>query len=160
MKHTQTLILSALLFTVGCEKSAETYFDLSDKALADNQIEESISHLKDLLSHHENDSLSSKAQYLIGNIYMNNLRYFDTTINEYRKVIDNYAGSSQESEALFMIGYIYANILKDSAKAKNEYQTFLTRFPKHDLSPSVQFELDFLGKDIFEAPALKSINSY
>ena len=226
------------------EKSAETYFDLSDKALADNQVEESISHLKDLLSHHENDSLSSKAQYklsviylnwkndlsaglnalqqtiekypnskhavqatkeienfpawvfnkaeslrrrkdikesisncsylvenysdhplsakaqyLIGDIYMNDLRDFGSAINEYRKVIDNYAGSSQESEALFMIGYIYANILKDSAKAKNEYQTFLTRFPKHDLSPSVQFELDFLGKDINEIPALKHITS-
>ena len=244
MKYTQTLILSALLFTVGCEKSAETYFDLSDKALADNQIEESIEHLTDLLSHHENDSLSSKAQYklsviylnwkndlnagldalqktvehyptskhavqankemenfpawifnkaeslrrrkdikeaisncsylvthysdhplsakaqyLIGDIYMNDLRDFDTAINEYRKVLNQFSGSGQEAHAQFMIGYIYANILKDSDKAKSEYQTFLTRFPKHDLSPSVRFELDFLGKDINEIPALKHITS-
>jgi outer membrane protein assembly factor BamD (BamD/ComL family) len=90
---------------------------------------------------------------------MNDLRDFDTAINEYRKVLSQFSGSGQEAHAQFMIGYIYANILKDSAKAKNEYQTFLTRFPKHDLSPSVRFELDFLGKDINEIPALKHITS-
>ncbi len=244
MKYKHYIILFALIFAVGCEKSAETYFDLSNQALADNQIDESIEHLNDLLSKHENDSLSSKAQYklsviylnwkndldagfeslsqtvkkypnskhavqaqkeidnfplwvfnkaeslrrrkdikesisncsflvtnyseheisakaqyLIGDIYMNDLRDFNTAINEYRKVLTHFSGSSQEAHAQFMIGYIYANILKDTAKAKEEYGVFLDQFPNHDLSPSVRFELDFLGKDINEIPALKHIAS-
>jgi len=58
-----------------------------------------------------------------------------------------------------MIGYIYANILKDTDSARKEYQYFLEQYPKHDLSPSVRFELDFLGKDINDIPALKHITS-
>ena len=59
----------------------------------------------------------------------------------------------------FMIGYIYANALNDFDKARSEYNEFLKRFPKHELSPSVKFEIDYLGKDINEIPALKHITS-
>jgi len=244
MKNKITILILTLLFTVSCEKSAETYFELSDKALSDNKIEESISYLDDLLSKHQNDSLSAKAQYklsviylnwqndlesglgalkktlenypdskqaaqaqieiqnfpvwvfnqaeslrmqkktkealancsylishypshplsakaqyLIGDIYDQDLRDFDTAINQYRKVIENFVGSGQEAHAQFMIGYIYANILKDTDSARKEYQYFLEQYPKHDLSPSVRFELDFLGKDINDIPALKHITS-
>ena len=35
----------------------------------------------------------------------------------------------------------------------------LKRFPKHELSPSVKFEIDYLGKSVDEIPALKHITS-
>ena len=35
----------------------------------------------------------------------------------------------------------------------------LDKFPKHELYPSVRFEIDYLGKDINEIPALKHITS-
>ena len=92
-------------------------------------------------------------------IYMNDLRDFNTAIQEYRKVIENYSGSEQEPHALFMIGYVYANILNDIKSAKIEYEQFLNRFPKHELSPSVKFEIDYLGKSVDEIPALKHITS-
>ena len=58
-----------------------------------------------------------------------------------------------------MIGYIYANVVNDPKSAKIEYSAFLEKFPTHELSPSVKFELEFLGKEIDEIPALKHITS-
>jgi hypothetical protein len=49
-----------------------------------------------------------------------------------------------------MIGYIYANHLKDFEKARNHYNQFLEKYPQHELTTSVQWEIDHLGKDISE----------
>ena len=78
---------------------------------------------------------------------------------EYRKVTDIYSGSSQEPHAQFMIGYIFANVLNDFESAKIEYDNFINQFPQHELVPSVKFELEYLGKNINEIPALKHITS-
>ena len=120
---------------------------------------EAVDHLMYLIENYSKYKLLSKAQYMLGDIYMNDLRDFNTAIQEYRKVIENYSGSEQEPHALFMIGYVYANILNDTKSAKVEYQEFLSRFPKHELSPSVKFEIDYLGKSVDEIPALKHITS-
>ena len=90
---------------------------------------------------------------------MNDLRDFEKALSEYRVVLKNYTGSKEEALAQFMIGYIYANVIRDFDLAKKEYQIFLDKFPKHELHPSVKFEIDYLGKDINEIPALKHITS-
>ena len=120
---------------------------------------ESISNLLYLVKKYPNHELASKGQYIIGDIYMNDLRDFEKALEEYRIVLNDYQGSKEEALAQFMIGYIYANVLKDLDKARSEYQVFLDQFPKHELFPSVKFEIDYLGKDINEIPALKHITS-
>ena len=90
---------------------------------------------------------------------MNDLRDFDNALIQYGLVIDNYSNSKEESLAQFMIGYIYANILNDFEKARVEYSKFISRFPNHELTPSVKFEVENLGKDINDIPALKHITS-
>jgi len=120
---------------------------------------ESINNLLYLVEKYPNHDLASKGQYIIGDIYMNDLRDFEKALEEYRVVLSNYKDSKEEALAQFMIGYIYANILKNLAKARSEYQVFLNRFPNHELFPSVKFEIDHLGKDINEIPALKHITS-
>ena len=120
---------------------------------------ESINNLLYLVKKYPNHELTSKGQYIIGDIYMNDLRDFNKALEEYRIVLSDYKGSKEEALAQFMIGYIYANVLKDFDKARSEYQVFLDRFPKHELFPSVKFEIDYLGKDINEIPALKHITS-
>ncbi len=90
---------------------------------------------------------------------MNDLRDFNNAISAYSSVIDKFSGSEQEAQAQFMIGYIYANILGDKLKAEENYKNFLTKYPNHELAPSVKFELDYLGKDINEIDVLKHITS-
>ena len=120
---------------------------------------ESINNLLYLVKKYPNHELASKGQYIIGDIYMNDLRDFEKALEEYRIVLYDYQGSKEEALAQFMIGYIYANVIKDLKKARSEYQVFLDQFPKHELFPSVKFEIDHLGKDINEIPALKHITS-
>ena len=120
---------------------------------------ESIENLIYLVKNFPKHELASKAQYIIGDIYMNDLRDFEKALSEYRVVLNNYIGSKEEALAQFMIGYIYANVIKDFDLARKEYQIFLDKFPKHELHPSVKFEIDYLGKDINEIPALKHITS-
>jgi len=120
---------------------------------------ESIENLIYLVDNFPKHELAAKAQYIIGDIYMNDLRDFEKALSEYRAVLDKYNGSNEEALAQFMIGYIYANVIKDFDLAKKEYQIFLDKFPKHELHPSVKFEIDYLGKDINEIPALKHITS-
>ena len=122
-------------------------------------VKEAIDHLMYMTNNYSQHRFASKAQYMLGDIYMNDLRDFSTAINEYRKVMENYNGSEQEPHALFMIGYIYANVLNDTNSAKIEYEEFLKRFPKHELSPSVKFEIEYLGKSVDEIPALKHITT-
>ncbi len=120
---------------------------------------ESIENLIYLVKNFPKHELASKAQYIIGDIYMNDLRDFEKALVEYRVVLNKYIGSKEEALAQFMIGYIYANVIKDFDLARKEYQVFLDKFPKHELHPSVKFEIDYLGKDINEIPALKHITS-
>ena len=120
---------------------------------------ESINNLSYMVKNFADNLLASKAQYIIGDIYMNDLRDFEKALAEYRLVLSNHKGSKEEALAQFMIGYIYANVLKDFDKARSEYQVFLDRFPNHELHPSVKFEINHLGKDINEIPALKHITS-
>ena len=122
-------------------------------------VKEAVEHLMYMTEKYSQHELTPKGQYMLGDLYMNEFRDFTTAIQEYRKVIENYTGSSQEAHALFMIGYIYANVVNDPKSAEIEYEEFLKRFPNHELSPSVKFEIEFLGKGIEEIPALKHITS-
>jgi len=145
----------------GCvsNQTAEELFSGAENARNEKDIKGALSNLDLLLKKYPGHVLAAKTQYLIGDIYMNDLRDFDSAIVAYVNVVNNFSGTNQEAQAQFMIGYIYANILSDNHKAKLNYKIFLDRFPEHELAPSVQFELDYLGKDINEIDVLKHITS-
>ncbi len=141
------------------EQFPEFILNKTESLRKKKQQKDAVNHLMFMLNTYPNLDVSSKAQYMLGDIYMNDFRDFETAIQEYRKVIENYGKSVQEPHALFMIGYIYANIMNDEKKALIEYKQFLKRFPNHELAPSVEFEIKYLGKSIEEIPALKHITS-
>ena len=149
------------VFVSGCgsNRTAEELFSGAEIARNEKDIKGALSNLNLLLKKYPEHVLAAKTQYLIGDIFMNDLRDFDSAIVAYVNVVNNFSGTNQEAQAQFMIGYIYANILSDNHKAELNYTIFLDRFPEHELAPSVQFELDYLGKDINEIDVLKHITS-
>ena len=58
-----------------------------------------------------------------------------------------------------MVGFIYANTTSDTAQARLEYNQFLQNYPDHELVPSVEWELQYLGKDINNIPELNVIKN-
>ena len=67
---------------------------------------ESIENLFYLVENFPKHELASKAQYIIGDIYMNDLRDFEKALSEYRVVLNKYNGSKEEALAQFMIGLV------------------------------------------------------
>jgi TolA-binding protein len=150
-----------ILVISSCVKNqtADELYSNAEIARNEKNIKDALSNLDLLLKKYPDHSLAAKTQYLIGDIYMNDLRDFNNAISAYSSVVDRFSGTDQEAQAQFMIGYIYANILGDKLKAEENYKNFLTKYPDHELAPSVKFELDYLGKDINEIDVLKHITS-
>lgn len=155
------VILIVGLFSLSCsvDKSAEELFSQAETLRKSKDIKGSLDQLQLLIKKYPQHALAAKSQYMLGDIYMNDLRDFQQAIQAYEQVVERYAGSQQEAQAQFMIGYIYANILADYDLAAQSYKTFLDKFPEHELAPSVRFELEYLGKDINDIPVLKQITS-
>lgn len=165
MKQFLLMLTIIGLMLMGCEgtKTAEEYYTQSELDRNSKNIKSSLESLENIIIHYPDHSLASKAQYLIGDIYMNDLRDFEAAVSAYSLVVENYLASADSPKAQFMIGYIYANPqfgkIQDLDKAKLTYEMFLENFPNHELAPSVQFEMENLGKDINEIPVLKHIAS-
>ena len=119
----------------------------------------SVDALHYIVKNYADLDIAPKSQYLIGDVFMNDLKDFNEAIAHYKNVVTNFPESREEPHAQFMIGYIYANVKNDSANALKEYNMFLEKYPDHELAPSVQFEIQWLGKDINDIPALKHISS-
>ena len=73
--------------------------------------------------------------------------------NQPREALDNYKLFHEQypemqpsALSLFLTGYIYNNNLQMFDSAKVYYEEFLKKFPTHDLSPTVKFELESIGK--------------
>ena len=161
MRKTLYILTIIGIIIIGCgnNQTADELFTGAENARNEKDIKRALSNLDLLLKKYPDHVLAAKTQYLIGDIYMNDLRDFDSAIAAYVDVVNNFSGTNQEAQAQFMIGYIYANILNDNSQAELNYKNFLDRFPDHELAPSVQFELDHLGKDINEIDVLKHITS-
>lgn len=141
------------------ERFPQWLMNKAELAREDSDMKKAITLLKYLVNSFSTSDLAPKAQYLIGDVFNNDLRDFDQAINSYRQVISRFTGSPQEPHAQFMIAYIFANYKNDFDNARKEYQIFLQTYPKHELIPSVKFEMEFLGIDINEIPNLQRITS-
>ena len=110
------LIYILIVFTTSnCinNQTADELYSNAEVSRSEKDIKGALSKLDLLLKKYPNHNLAAKTQYLIGDIYMNDLRDFNNAINAYSNVVNKLSGTEQEAQAQFMIGYIYANILGD-----------------------------------------------
>ena len=90
------------------------------------------------------EELFNQAQVLYAN------ENFDEAIALYKKVISDFPEGENRIKAIFMLGFMYANSLQDFTQAAEYYNIVIRDYPDDELTPSAQFELDNLGKDISE----------
>lgn len=79
-----------------------------------------------------------------------NRKEFQRSVATYQRLLTDLPQSAHAAQSQFMVGYIYANEIKDLDRARQAYEAFQQKFPQHDLSDDVAFELSHLGKDINE----------
>lgn len=63
----------------------------------------------------------------------------------YKIVTEQYPELQPAAVSLFLVGFIYANNLQAYDSARWFYREFLTKYPNHDLVPSIQLELETMG---------------
>ena len=113
--------------------------------------------LEELVSAYPEHTLAPRAQFQIGDIYMNNINDLHSSVAAYQKTASRYPDTDEGVKALFMVGFVYANHLGDYEAARQAYLGFMDQYPNHELIPSVQFELENLGKSADEIDALKDV---
>jgi hypothetical protein len=72
----------------------------------------------------------------------------DSLFNAYKTLVEKFPDSDLYPTALFQLGFMSNNYpqLKNLAYSKECYELFLSKYPNHELSESVRFELENLGK--------------
>lgn len=146
---------------VGCSgfKSVDQTFKSAEALRNSGKMLAAIEQLNTIVLEHRAHKRAAEAQYLIAEIYYRDLKDFKQAIENYQKIDELFPESAQIPYALFMQGFINANVLADFSVADTIYRKFLILYPEHELAPSVEFELKYLGKDIDEIPELKDIAS-
>ncbi len=127
MKHIFVWFSIVSLIMIGCEgtRTADEYFNAAEVERNAKNIKVSLENLEKLIEHYPDNALAAQAQYLMGDIYMNDLRDFENAILSYQKVVDNFSGSSKVAHAQFMVGYIYAENLNKKDLARTAFQRFI-----------------------------------
>lgn len=64
----------------------------------------------------------------------------------FHRIYTEFQGSSKVTHALFMHALVCDNYLNEDNKAGELYREFLKKYPKHELSQTVKFSLQNLGK--------------
>ena len=158
-KNTQLYIsLIVLLMLYGCDMSSspEKLFSKANIERSQNNYKKATKILKNLVNSNAGEEILVKSNLLLAEIFYHDLKDFNQAIQEYDNFCKAFPDHKNAASSLFMQGFIYHNSLSDLQMAEKLYLKFLDEYPDHELSLSVRWELDNLGKNIDEMPFFKN----
>ena len=126
------LIMSILLMSCHNQSPAKLWEDANLLRL-ENNMKDCIINLDDLIAKYPHHDLAAKAQFQKAEIYLNDIKDYDISIEEFEKVIRQYPSHDVSKKSLFMIAYIYNNYLNAYSDAIIHYSNFLDKFPAIDV---------------------------
>ncbi|MFQ6610003.1 MAG: outer membrane protein assembly factor BamD [Fidelibacterota bacterium] len=141
------IVLTTMLIVIGCSKNNEIIDQLWGEAEALRQQENlgaAISKLIEIKENYPKSSKAAEAQFMIGEIYLNDVKNYEISIEEFQTVIRDYPKSEMAEKAMFMVGYIYTNYLQAFSDGIEYYQKFLEEYPESELVDAVNYELNTL----------------
>ena len=150
-------ILLYLIFICCDSQSAQVLWDEAHVFRSKNKLKDSIINLENIIMKYPKHELAAEAQYQIAEIYLNDIKNFDISIEKYQKVISKYPSNKVAKNSLFMIAYIYNNFLGSYTDAINTYKLFLSKYPDDELISSVEYELEGLSDIEDSIDSLKQI---
>lgn len=155
----RNICLSLLLLFMACgvRQTAEELWSSSKREVQSRRYRKAIQALEKLVAAYPEHTLAPRAQFQIGDIYMNNMDDLHSSVTAFQETTARYPDTDEGVKALFMVGFVYANHLKDYEAARQAYMGFMDQYPNHELIPSVKFELENLGKSADEIDALKGV---
>ena len=107
------------------------------------------------------DILIMNAYYDLGQIYLSRSIDYEKASSYFEHIYNNvFSGYETENstnlkslselkqKSLFMLGYIYHNHIGNYSIAEYYYSAFLNKYPNHELSSSVDYELSIIKQEI------------
>ncbi len=143
-----SFVLLLLVFACGQKMTVEQMRAKAKDYVEKEQWQDAIDVYEKLLNTYPDSRWAPESLYKLGDLYATYDQQFEKSVRAYQKLIERYPDSKYNMQASFMIGYRYANDIKDLEKARESYELFLATWPDHELSPSVRWELKYLGQDI------------
>lgn len=163
MKQIWTTLVSFVLILglmTGCGRMAdEKLMEMGKQMEEREKFDEAIDYYEKLVQDYPESPLAAEALHYAGKVYANGTKDYDTAVAVFDEVIEKYPDSPYAAHSQFMIGFVYANSVMDTVKAKVAYEKFKSVHPDHELIPSVDFELKYLGMDINEIPELMNLEN-
>jgi len=154
-------ILLLAFYIIGCSggsnKSAEQLRKDGEQYRTKENLKESITSFKSIISKYPEHELAAQAQFQIADIYLNDVKDFEFAIEEFEKVVKEYPEHEVSKKSLFMIAYIYNNYLEAYSDAIINYNLFMEKYPDDKLIPSVEYELEGLKNIQTTIDSLNSI---
>jgi tetratricopeptide (TPR) repeat protein len=145
MKHISfPLFLSAVLLA-GCSMSDEELWLKVEQAKENNNWDSTMTVAQRIIDEYPQGRYAGWARFAIAESYRfkNQPR---EALGHYKLFISNYSDLQPAPVSLFLVGYIYGNNLQVPDSAKYYFEEFLTKYPDHELAPSVRLELESLGR--------------
>lgn len=143
------LLLLMLLFN-SCQDSLKLKYEKAIEHRENKEYRESNILIDEIIKSEDAPlNLKIDAHFLLAQTYLD-LEYFEESIASYKNILNAPIDNPIRKKSLFMIGYIYNNNLDMYTDSKKYYNLFKDEYPKDDLIPSVDYELDQINTIIKE----------
>ena len=143
---TKIFYILLICFFVCCNKNLpQDLWDNAQILRSEGDLTQAIINLENIINKYPMHDIAGEAQYLLAEIYLNDIKNFDIAVEHYQKSINNYSNSKIAKNSLFMLGYVYNNFLTSYTDAIESYRSFLIKYPNDELIPSVRYELESLS---------------
>lgn len=94
----------------------------------------------------EKTELAAKAQFMIGNSYLDQKKY-ESAVLSYEKVYSNYSFPEWQAPALHQIGWCDMT-MKEWARAKSSFDKLISEFPDSDEAKEAAIKLETVNKNL------------
>ena len=144
----RTIIYTLVLFVVSCNIGEDDLnkWNKAQDLYNNNDFNSCLVELHSIVESSKSDEYITKSLFLISEIYLNEFKNYDITIEFLNEIIWNYPNSELAKRSLFTKAYINSNYIQSYTIAKELYNQFLEKYPNDDLIPSVKYELEELEK--------------
>ena len=144
----RTIIYTLVLFVVSCNIGEDDLnkWNKAQDLYNNNDFNSCLVELHSIVESSKSDEYITKSLFLISEIYLNEFKNYDITIEFLNEIIWNYPTSELAKRSLFTKAYINSNYIQSYTIAKELYNQFLEKYPNDDLIPSVKYELEELEK--------------
>ena len=153
MKYFIGIFLLCMLFScksdqeLHLDKINDLQFQLVDTDLKTNLeiSQELVIELENYLSKYQ-DSINMPDHYMqLADLYTHSLQLPIKGLYFFQKVNTDFPNYEKAPLALFYQGFVLENYMGQLQQAKSVYESFLTSYPKHELSETVRLSIQQLG---------------